>query len=799
MKDNEEVKQIISTIWTTNSNLGVETRLNLCRKAISRWSKAHYINSQKEISRLKQELDSLMAASEPNEPRLLEVNSTLLKAYKSEEAFWKQRSRQLWLSLGDSNTGYFHAITKGRRAKNRLTSIEDDQGIPWHEEEQITRVISQYYSNLFTSSPFDARPTVSKALNPCITQEMNEKLIAIPSPNEVKEALFAIHADKAPGPDGFSASFFQSNWEVISTSIVIEVQRFFVTGFLPTSMNTTHIRLIPKIVGPKKVVDYRPIALCNVFYKIISKLLSMRLKQVLNAIISENQSAFIPGRAISDNVLITHEVLHYLKNSGAEKTCPMAVKTDMSKAYDRLEWEFFALVLQRLGFHDTRTNLIMQCLTTVSYSFLINETVKGSVIPNRGLRQGDPISPYIFILCGEVLTGLCKVAERNGSLIGIRVARGSPRINHLLFADDTMFFCHSTPTCCETLQGILLEYEKASGQKINKDKSSITFSSKTSTTFKESAKLILGIAKEGGKGKYLGLPEHFGRRKRDLFTSIVDRIRQRAVSWSTKHLSRAGKMTMINSVLTAMPSYSMTCFELPVSLCKRIQAALTRFWWDGNDGTRKLCWVSWDDLTEPKAEGGLGFKDIQIFNQALLAKNAWRILTDPSSLLARVLMGKYCHKQSFLDVTASPSCSHGWRSVLHGRDLLKENLGKVIGNGLTTKIWHDSWLSTTEHIQPYGPILEDARDLRVSDLLTNDLKWNTKRIEELLPAFVEAIKCLKPSQEGVEDAYIWQPLASGTYTTKSGYHSARIKARTREAQPTSLVPTNLQWHKDIWS
>lgn len=152
--------------------------------------------------------------------------------------------------------------------------------------------------------------------------------------------------------------------------------------------------------------DYRPIALCDVFYKIISKLLAIRLKTVLNSIISENQSAFIPGRSITDNVLITHEVLHYLKISTAEKKCPMAVKTDMSKAYDRLEWEFTRQVLNRLGFDQKWVELIMQCITTVSYSYLVNKATYGSVCPSRGIRQGDPMSPYIFILCGEVLTGL---------------------------------------------------------------------------------------------------------------------------------------------------------------------------------------------------------------------------------------------------------------------------------------------------------------------------------------------------------------------------------------------------------
>lgn len=382
----------------------------------------------------------------------------------------------------------------------------------------------------------------------------------------------------------------------------------------------------------------------------------------------------------------------------------MAVKTDMSKAYDRIEWNFVEQVLTRLGFHSKWVGWIMECISTVSYSYLINDNVYGLVKPSRGIRQGDPLSPYIFILCGEVLSGLCKKAVREGSLEGIRVARGCPRINHLLFADDTMFFCSASANSCKALQRIITLYEEASGQQINKSKSAVTFSKKTPVEMKEEAKAILGIHKEGGEGKYLGVPEHSGRKKRDLFTSIVDRIRQRAVSWSSRCLSRAGKLTMLKSVLTAIPTYTMSCFELPVSLCKRIQSALTRFWWDGPDNKRKMSWVAWSRLTKSKAEGGLGLRDIQLFNQALLAKIAWRIITVPDCLLARVLKGKYCHKQSFLEVELPSVSSHGWRGILHGRNLLREHLGRAIGNGLSTKVWKDSWISLDENIKPFGPI-----------------------------------------------------------------------------------------------
>lgn len=281
------------------------------------------------------------------------INKELLEAYKAEEAFGKQRSRMLWLTLGDKNTGYFHAVAKGRKARNRLTMLEDASGTPVYEEEQIAKEIARYFAEIFTTTGTDREmieDIISRGLSPSITPETNETLTALPSAMEVKKALFAIHPDKAPGPDGFSASFFQANWTAIGPAIVSEVRAFFSSGLMPASINMTQVRLIPKSGDALKVSDYRPIALCNVYYKIISKILSLRLRPVLGSIISENQSAFLPGRAIADNVLITHEILHYLKGSEAKKHCYLAVKTDMSKAYDRLEWSFIRLVFERLGF-----------------------------------------------------------------------------------------------------------------------------------------------------------------------------------------------------------------------------------------------------------------------------------------------------------------------------------------------------------------------------------------------------------------------------------------------------------------
>ncbi|XP_010424774.1 PREDICTED: uncharacterized protein LOC104709936 [Camelina sativa] len=472
-----------------------------------------------------------------------------------------------------------------------------------------------------------------------------------------------------------------------------DIRSFFVTNYLNPRQNETHVRLIPKVTTPRRVSDYRPIVLCTTHYKTIAKILTKRLQPILPQLISPFQSAFVPNRAISDNVLITHEILHLLQTSEAKKYCSMAVKMDMSKAYDRIEWGFFKAVLKKLCFNDKLVSWILTCVTSVSYSFLINGTPQGSVIPTRGLRQGDPLSSYLFILCTEMI--LCS-------------------------------FCKSNDVCCKNLLKILNTYEKASGQCINLNKSTLTFSSKTPAYIKVRVRSTLNISQEGGLGDYLGLPENFGHKKRDIFASNVDKIRQRAHSWSSRCLSGAGKQVHLQTVLTALPVYSMSCFKLPVSLCKQIQSVFTRFWWDDKADKRKMCWVAWDSLTQPKYAGGLGFRDVEQFNDALLAKIGWRLLNEPNSLLAKVLLNKYCNSSTFLTCSSSPRvASHGWRRILVGRDLLTKGLGWAVGDGATINVWNDPWLSLSQPKRPFGPPTEATAELKFPQQPTTDsFNWN---------------------------------------------------------------------------
>lgn len=466
--------------WNNSPIDSVISKLNACRRSIIQWTKEQHNQSHIAIKSSQNVLETALSSATPDQELTDSTNQVLAQSYREEELFWLQRSRIQWLKQGDRNTWLFHAATRTRRTINSIPVIEDSQGGGVvYEEKDITHVISEYFRGIFTSNSNDPFTQIHGLIKSRVTPKMNRMLTSIPSDSEIPEATASINGGKAPGPDGFSATFYQSYWHIIGPDVIRDIRGFFTSSFLHPQQNETHIRLIPKITSPRSVADYRPIALCNTHYKIIAKILTRRLKPLLPLLISQTQSAFVTGRSITDNVLITHETLHFLRTSEATKFCSMVVKTHMSKAYDRIEWSFVKEVLHLLGFDPIWINWIMCCIVSVSYSFLINGVPQGLVKPSRGLRQGDPLSPHIFILCTEILSALCIKGEENRTLPGIKVARGSPAINHLLFADDTMFFCKSSPRCVDALMKILSTYEDVSGQRINPQKSAITFLAKT--------------------------------------------------------------------------------------------------------------------------------------------------------------------------------------------------------------------------------------------------------------------------------------------------------------------------------
>ena len=319
------------------NTVGIVERISNCRHEIAKWWKNNPPYGKDKINELQQALEEVQTDNTRSQEDIMEVSRKLQDAYKDEEDYWHQKSRNMWYSSGDLNTKFYHALTKQRRVRNRIVGLHDVDGNWITEDNGVEKVAINYFEDLFsTTSPSEFDSFLAE-VTPGITPQMNQRLLRLATEEEVREALFMMHPEKAPGPDGMTALFFQHSWHIIKNDLVEMVNNFLVSGEMDARLNITNICLIPKTERPTRMTELRPISLCNVGYKIISKVLCQRLKIYLPLLISETQSAFVAGRLISDNIFIAQEMFHGLRTNKACQGKYMAIKTDMSKAYDRVE------------------------------------------------------------------------------------------------------------------------------------------------------------------------------------------------------------------------------------------------------------------------------------------------------------------------------------------------------------------------------------------------------------------------------------------------------------------------------
>ena len=783
---------------TTTESLN--RKIARCRQSMATWKRRNRTNSAVQIEVLKRRLYFALSNTGFTTQDIHYIRQELSKAYRDEDLYWRLKSRNNWKNFGDRNTKYFYSATKSRLARNRILSTEDDAGLFHHGDSKIGKIAEEYFNNLFTSTRENHinYQSIFEGFQRRVSDSTNNELVREITDEEITIAAFDIGEDKAPGPDGLTRAFYQQFWPHIKEAVFKEVRAFFSTGELEAGTNHTNICLIPKPAVPRTMSDFRPIALCNVSYKIISKILVGRLKNHLSGIVSETQAAFIPGRNIMDNVIIAHEMLHSLKSRKRWARSYMAVKTDISKAYDRLEWSVLEDTMRHMGFDEKYITWIMKCVSSVTFYVLVNGSPYGYISPTRGIRQGDPLSPYLFIMCSEVLSHLLTNATAVNKLKGMKISSTGPTVNHLLFADDALFFCHAHPKSCSTIMEILKLYEHVSGQAVNLHKSAITFGSKVKQQVKTQLRRILYIHNDGGGGKYLGLPEQIGGKKKEIFNYIVTCVQQKTKGWSNRFLSEAGKEILIKTVALALPVYTMNVFKLPKSRCDDINALLATYWWSKGQDKKSMHWFAWRRLTLPKKEGGLGFRDISKFNSAMLAKQAWRILQSPTSLLSRVLRGRYFETTNILHAGVGRKPSFIWRSLLEGRDLLKNGLRILIGNGNETNTWTDPWLPTHPPRPPQRRNESITTHPTVQHLMHENTRlWNKEVIEELIVEEDAAIiQNIRLSLKSFPDLLGWNYTKNGEYSVKSGYW---LSTHLLDQLPDFIAPPgSIEFKAAIW-
>mgnify|MGYP004706984917 FL=1 len=286
-----------------------------CRVALLKWKNNFTGNSLLRINQVKLQIKEIKDSKDSGgKDKIADLKKQLKEAYSEEEQYWAQKARIEWLREGDKNTKFFHACVKGRRRKNRMLNIQRENGTWTNSEEELGKEVANYYRILFTSSGCEGIDEILSGLPSTITTEMNDKLTKEVDELEIKTALFSMNPNKAPCQDGMTPLFFQKFWHVVKSDLIAAIRSFFHSSHMPKSWNHTVISLIPKTQNPTNLKSYRPISLCNVVYKVISKILANRLKKVLSYCVSKNQAAFIPGKQILDNVILSHEYLHYMKN-----------------------------------------------------------------------------------------------------------------------------------------------------------------------------------------------------------------------------------------------------------------------------------------------------------------------------------------------------------------------------------------------------------------------------------------------------------------------------------------------------
>ncbi|XP_074318890.1 uncharacterized protein LOC141655725 [Silene latifolia] len=285
----------------------------------------------------------------------------------------------------------------------------------------------------------------------------------------------------------------------------------------------------------------------------------------MSFLVGDFQNGFIPGRNISDNILVSHELFHQISKKTTGKQGLLAFKIDMSKAYDRLSWNFLKATLVSMNFPPSLITLIMNCVSSVTYSTFLNGVIRMPFKPKAGIRQGDPISPYLFALCTETFSQMIQDAQQRRLLKGIKMCRQAPMISHLLFADDSIFFHEAQQQNCKNLMHIIDYYCEASGQRLNPSKSAVTLSPNFTLRNTQKCIKLLRVSAKKDLGVYLGLPTDFGSSKKLIFATLIEKVRKRILSWNNINLTPAGRLTLICSVLSSLSIYSLSAFQMLVA------------------------------------------------------------------------------------------------------------------------------------------------------------------------------------------------------------------------------------------
>nr|GEV56851.1 RNA-directed DNA polymerase, eukaryota [Tanacetum cinerariifolium] len=581
-------------------------------------------------------------------PRSIELNDiNQLEAKNS-----AQKSKIQWAIEGDENSKFFHGIIN----KNR--SILSIRGVfvngSWCSDPNSVKDVFKCHFETRFKKPCDDRLKLNSSFDKRLSPDQLEDLDRFVSRDEISKAVWSCGDNKSLGPDGFTFEIIRKYWHIVGSDFCVAVEHFFDTGVLQKGCNSSFIALIPKVSDAKFVTDFRPICLIGCVYKVITKVLAIRLATMNSDLVSETQSAFVANRQILEGPFILNEFLNWCKRKRKQA---LFFKVYFTKAYDSVRWDYLLDVLYTFWFGSNWCRWIRGSLGFAKASILVNGSPTSEFPFYYGLKQGDPLAPFLFILIMESLHISFTRVVKDGLFKKIQLP-GSVSISHIFYADDAMFIGEWSDSNLRSIIHFLKCFSLASGMNINIQKSQVQGVGVPHSLVEQAVDMI-GCFVLSRKFCYLGVMVGESMSRKAAWVDTVHKIHSRLSKWKT------------------------------------LEAIRSNFFNGADSFDRKITWVAWDKVLASKRNGGLGVSSLYALNRALLLKWVSRFISMDGSLWFKVILAMYGPRFE-AHLLNQPSI---WCSILRrvrllnhkGFDFLSHSK-KRVGDGRCTSFWEDIWI-----------------------------------------------------------------------------------------------------------
>ncbi|XP_026416790.1 uncharacterized protein LOC113312247 [Papaver somniferum] len=502
-----------------------------------------------------------------------------------ESTLLKQKSRTKWIKEGAANSGFFHANLKIRKARNQISEIEDSNGNIISDQNKIADELVQFFVKKFEFKDVCIDDSLLDVIPQAITNEDQDMLEATPSAEEIKNTIFDMDPESSP-------------WHIIQEDFIKFIQFCWDRKFIPKGLNSNFLVLLPKVQRAKTTSQFRPIGLSN---KIFTKIITTRLSSVMGKLISPQQAAYVKGRSIHEQVLLAFELVNEMKKK--RRGGNVGLKLDISQAYDSIGWAFLTKVLLKYGFSSSWCNWILTLLQSTKISILINSGPCGFFSVRRGLKQGDPLSPLLFVLMEDVLSRNITQLVESGKLTPMVIRRGI-HPTHMFFADDVFIFCNGAKKSLDNLMSLLDRYQSSSGQVINKLKRKC-FVDGVCEGKKHQIGERINMEITKFPDKYLGIIIAPGRVKSSMVWHLVEIFQSKLAAWKGRLFSFQDRLVLIKSVLCSVPLYNMAIYRWPTSVIKICEKIMRNFLWSGDSEVRKFKTLSWKKMGMAKLKSDI--------------------------------------------------------------------------------------------------------------------------------------------------------------------------------------------------